>query len=295
MPLNIRAKPSGTQSRLTSGSRNADGAATHSRFSKPAKPAKGKQAASSLPGSRSGLQPGCVSGTVPAGKTLSMENIQSISAAYATSGPTYHTESRPRHQNPSESLEGSGSYPKGTMTLGRSASRSSCTRRTTVVATTGSSPNITSYGLHPPSDPYGDQIAGQSRQATRNPRMLDSPNGQGEASNYELQAQLKDLQRENEHLRRELDGGRVRRTGTAGTAGTTGGNSVNFWSPEVKKDKGSGWREDGGARSSVLKEHHRSNQEDDVQVREQSHNPASSPSAGPTSPSLRVQWSTSCP
>lgn len=257
MPLNIRAKPSGTQSRLTPSNRNTDGSA-HSRFSKTARPAKGKQAANSLPGSRSGLQPGCVSGTVqPAGKTLSMENIQSISAAYATSGPTYSSESHPGHHKTSDQLEGSGFYPNGTMTLGRSTSRSSGTKRTT----TGSSPNITSYGLQAPSEPYGDQNTSQSRQTARTPRALESPNGNGKTSNYELQAQLRDLQRENEHLRRELDSGRVRRTGT------TGGNNVNFWSSEIKKDQGSRWQEDRGMRSSVLKEHHRSNQEDDVQVR----------------------------
>lgn len=251
MPLNIRAKPSGTQSRSTT--RNADGSA-HFRFSKVAKPAKGKQVASSLPGSRSGLQPGCVSGSAPpAGKTLSMENIQSISAAYATSGPTYPNQSHPGHHKTSDLLEGSGSYPKGTMTLGRSTSRSSGTKRTST--TMGSSPNITS------SDPHGDQNPGQSRQATRSPCALESPTGHGETSNYELQAQLRDLQRENEHLRRELDSGRVRRTGT------TGGNNTNFWSSEMKKAQGSRWQEDGGPRSSVLKENHRRNQEDDVQVR----------------------------
>lgn len=193
-----------------------------------------------------------------------MENIQSISAAYATSGPTYPSESHPGHQKPSNLLEGSGSYPKGTMTLGRSTSRSSGTKITS--ATTGSSPNITSYGLHPPSEHFGEQNPGQSRLVARSSRALESPNGHGEASNYELQAQLRDLQRENEHLRRELDSGRVRRTGTSGTAG---GNTVNFWSSEIKKDQSSRWQEDGGIRGSVLnmKEHHRSNQEDDVQVR----------------------------
>lgn len=287
MPLNIRAKP--TQSKLSAGSKSsghADGSTSHLRFSKPAKQGKGKQAVSSLPGSRSGLEPGCVSGgvaapvsklaggqgsvstpsskikpavkrithgsgTAPGGKTLSMENIQSISAAYATSGPTYPSER--------DCLETSGGYPKGTMTLGRSTSRSSYTKRTTA---TGSSPNITSYGLHHPSDPYGEQTLHSAgtpshpRQSGRHPHALDSP-GQGEASTYDLQAQLRDLQRENENLRRELDGGRDRKTGP-------GMNSVNFWSPDVKKDKG--FRREDGVRTSVLKDQHRTNQED-VQVR----------------------------
>lgn len=287
MPLNIRAKPS--PSKLSAGSRSSghtDGSTSHSRFSRAPKQGKGKQAASSAPGSRSGLEPGCVSGgvpgpvpklagsqgsvsrpgskirpaakgvthgsgTAPGGKTLSMENIQSLSAAYATSGTMYPSER--------DSLEPSGGYPKGTMTLGRSTSRSSHTSRTPA---TGSSPNITSYGLHHSSDPYGDQTlhpAGTSslrRQSGRHPQALDLA-GRGEASTFDLQAQLRDLQRENDNLRRELDGGRDRRTGPSM-------NNVNFWSPDVKRDKGVR-REDGG-RTSVLKDQYRTNQED-LQVR----------------------------
>uniref|UniRef100_A0A8D3A2M0 ELKS/RAB6-interacting/CAST family member 2 n=1 Tax=Scophthalmus maximus TaxID=52904 RepID=A0A8D3A2M0_SCOMX len=204
----------------------------------------------SVPGCRSGLEPGSVSGgapapasklaggqrlvsrpgskskpaiaadkgaaahgsaTAPGGKTLSMENIQSLSAAYATSGTMYPS----------------------TMTLGRSTSRSSYTGRTTAM---GSSPNITSSGLHHPSDPYGDQTllsagtASLRRQSGRHPQTLDSA-GQGEASSFDLQNQLRELQRENDSLRRELDGGRDGRTGPSV-------NSVNFWSPDVKRDKG---------------------------------------------------------
>ncbi|XP_030279629.1 ERC protein 2-like isoform X1 [Sparus aurata] len=283
MPINIRAKPS--QSKLSTAPKSSghtDGSASHSRFSRSPKQGKGKQAVSSAPGSRSGLEPGSVSGggpapapkvagsqgsvsrpgskskpgaaankgvtygsaTAPGGKTLSMENIQSLSAAYATSGTMY--------PNERESLEPSGGYPKGTMTLGRSTSRSSYTGRTTA---TGSSPNITTYGLHHPSDPYGDQAlqpAGTSslrRQSGRHPQGMDSA-GRGEA---DLQVQLRDLQRENDNLRRELDGGRDGRTGP-------NMNSVNFWSPDVKRDKGV--RREEGVRTSVLKDHIRTNQED---------------------------------
>ncbi|XP_044207920.1 ERC protein 2-like isoform X7 [Thunnus albacares] len=290
MPLNIRAKP--TQSKLSAGSKSSghtDGGTSHSRFSRSPKQGKGKQAVSSAPGSRSGLEPGSVSGglpapapksaggqgsatrpgskikpgttadkgatrgsaTAPGGKTLSMENIQSLSAAYATSGTMYPCER--------DALEPSGGYPKGTMTLGRSTSRSSYTGRTTVM---GSSPNITSSGLHHPSDHYGDQTllsAGTSslrRQSGRHPQALDSF-GRGEAPTFDLQAQLKELQRENDNLRRELDGGRDGRTGPSM-------NNVNFWSPDVKRDKGVR-REDGG-RTSVLKDHYRTNQEDVQQL-----------------------------
>ncbi|XP_045911637.1 ERC protein 2 isoform X8 [Micropterus dolomieu] len=285
MPLNIRAKPS--QSKLSAGPKSSghtDGSTSHSRFSRSPKQGKGKQAVSSAPGSRSGLEPGSVSGggpapaskltgsqgsvsrpgskikpgsaadkgvsrgsaTAPGGKTLSMENIQSLSAAYATSGTMYPTEQ--------DSLEPSGGYPKGTMTLGRSTSRSSYTNRTTAM---GSSPNITSYGLHHPSDPYGDQTlhtAGTSslrRQSGRHPQALD-PFAREQVSTFDLQAQLRELQRDNDNLRRELDGGRDGRTGP-------GTNNVNFWGPEVKREKGVRLEE--GVRTSVLKDQYRTNQE----------------------------------
>ncbi|XP_059188268.1 ERC protein 2-like [Centropristis striata] len=286
MPLNIRAKPA--QSKLSAGPKStghSDGSASHSRFSRSPKQGKGKQAVSSAPGSRSGLEPGSVSGGVPApapkvaggqgsaarpgsktkpgtaadkgatrgsgtapgGKTLSMENIQSLSAAYATSGTMYPCEQ--------DSLEPSGGYPKGTMTLGRSTSRSSYINRTTAM---GSTPNITSSGLHHQSDPYGDQTlhpAGTSslrRQVARHPQTLDSA-GRGEVPSFDVQSQLRELQRENDTLRRELDLGRDGRTGPSM-------NNVNFWSPDVKRDKGV--RREEGGRTLALKDQYRTNQDD---------------------------------
>lgn len=285
MPLNIRAKPS--QGKLSTGQKSSghtDGSTSHSRFSRSPKQGKGKQSLNSAPGSRSGLEPGSVSGGVPAplskltggqgsvsrpslkskpatsaakgathgsatapgGKTLSMENIQSLSAAYATSGTMY--------PNERDSLEPSGGYPKGTMTLDRSTSRSSYTGRKTA---TGSSPNITSSELHP-SDSYGDQTmisartSSLRRQSGRRAQALESV-GRGDVSTFDLQAQLKELQKENDNLRRELDGGRDGRTGHSI-------NSVNFWSPDVKRDKGV--RREEGVRTSALKDQYRVNQED---------------------------------
>ncbi|CAG6021519.1 unnamed protein product, partial [Menidia menidia] len=282
MPLNIRAKPS--HGKLPAGAKNSgytDGSASNSRFLKSPKPGKGKQPVSSAPGSRSGLEPGSVSGggpaptskptkthgsvlknkggatadkgptrgsaTAPGGKTLSMENIQSLSAAYATSGTMY--------PNERETLEPSGGYPKGTMTLGRSTSRSSYTCRTTAM---GSSPNITSSGMHHMSDPCGDPsmlCVGTSslrRQSGRYGQTADLA-AQGDGSTYDLQSQLRELQRENDTLRRELDGGRDGKTSHSM-------NSVNFWSPDVRRDRGVRCEE--GGRTSVVKDQYKVNQDD---------------------------------
>ncbi|KAG7244601.1 hypothetical protein INR49_029620 [Caranx melampygus] len=70
------------------------------------------------------------------GKTLSMENIQSLNAAYATSGPMYLSDH--------EGVGSTATYPKGTMTLGRATSRAMYGGRVTAM---GSSPNIASVGL----------------------------------------------------------------------------------------------------------------------------------------------------
>ncbi|XP_023812415.1 ERC protein 2 isoform X2 [Oryzias latipes] len=283
MPLNIRPKPSHSKlsTAAAKGSSHVDGNTTHSRFSRSPKQGKGKQAVNSTPGCRSGLEPGSVCGgapataskltgtqgsvsrpgsktktgtaatkatsfgsaTAPGGKTLSMENIQSLSAAYATSSTLY--------PNERESLEPSGGYPKGTMTVGRSTSRSSYTGGTTPM---GSSPNITSSGMHPTSDPCGEPNTPSSmrKQSGRRRQTLDLA-GQEEGSSNDLQAQLRDLRRENDSLRRELDGGRDGKTGH-------NMNSVNFWSPEPKRDKGV--RREEGLRPSAPKDHYRLSQED---------------------------------
>ncbi|CAL8325654.1 unnamed protein product [Merluccius merluccius] len=77
-----------------------------------------------------------------------MENIQSVSAAYATLGTMYPSDH--------DALEPSGGYPKGTMTLGRSTGRASYTGRSTAM---GSSPNITFSGIPQPLDPQEAPLA----------------------------------------------------------------------------------------------------------------------------------------
>lgn len=156
-------------------------------------------------------------------KTLSMENIQSLNAAYATSGPMYLSEH--------EAVGSTATYPRGTMTLGRGASRAVYGGRVTAM---GSSPNIASVGLGPHADllSYGElgslgSLALQHHQ------------------HGALQAQLRDMQRENEILRRELE---LKESKLGSSA-----NSIkSFWSPELKKERG--MRKEEAARTSVLKE-----------------------------------------
>lgn len=79
-------------------------------------------------------------------KTLSMENIQSLNAAYATSGPMYLSDH--------EAVGSTATYPKGTMTLGRATSRAMYGARVTAM---GSTPNIATAGIpHADLLSYGD-------------------------------------------------------------------------------------------------------------------------------------------
>ncbi|XP_061128933.1 ERC protein 2-like isoform X2 [Syngnathus typhle] len=277
MPLNIRAKPA--QNKLSAASKSsghADGAASHSRFSRSAKQTKGKQAkTSSTPGCRSGLEPGsvstpvskvpggqgsisrlgpkkpsivthakvtCGSATAPGGKTLSMENIQSLNAAYGTSG-MYPCER--------DALEPSGSYlPKGTMTLGRNTSRFLNGGRGAGVSSnsTNNSPDPNHLSNHDKDQNFGPAgNPGLQRQSGRRPHVLDT-SGHEIPPASDLQTQLRELQRENDNLKRELDG----RTGHSF-------NNVNFWSPDVKRDKSI--RREDGPRTSAPMDYSRADQD----------------------------------
>ncbi|XP_078270752.1 ERC protein 2 isoform X8 [Rhinoraja longicauda] len=190
------------------------------------------------------------SGTGGAGKTLSMENIQSLNAAYATSGPMYLSD----HDSVAAT-----SFPKGTMTLGRATNRATYGGRVTAM---GSSPNIASAGLPPGVDAlsFGDHHHPPSHLVTPSPhhhhhhhQVPSALRQVRDSAVIDLQVQLKDLQRENETLRKELD-----------IKDTKLGSSMNsiktFWSPELKKERV--LRKEEAARMSVLREQMRVSHEE---------------------------------
>nr|XP_047903520.1 ERC protein 2 isoform X14 [Anser cygnoides] len=177
------------------------------------------------------------------GKTLSMENIQSLNAAYATSGPMYLSD----HEGVA-----STTFPKGTMTLGRATNRAVYGGRVTAM---GSSPNIASAGLsHTDVLSYTDQHGGLTTSSHHHHHQVPSMLRQvRDSTMLDLQAQLKDLQRENDLLRKELD-----------IKDSKLGSSMNsiktFWSPELKKERI--LRKEEAARMSVLKEQMRVSHEE---------------------------------
>ncbi|XP_038623636.1 ELKS/Rab6-interacting/CAST family member 1 isoform X4 [Tachyglossus aculeatus] len=167
------------------------------------------------------------------GKTLSMENIQSLNAAYATAGPMYLSD----HEN-----VGSDS-PKSTMTLGRAGGRLPYGVRMTAV---GSSPNIASGepaalgDHHLPPVSMASTVPHSLRQARDN-TILD------------LQSQLKEVLRENDLLRKDVE---VKESKLSSSM-----NSIKtFWSPELKKERA--LRKDEASKITVWKEQYRVVQEE---------------------------------
>uniref|UniRef100_A0A8C7LBK8 ELKS/RAB6-interacting/CAST family member 1 n=1 Tax=Oncorhynchus kisutch TaxID=8019 RepID=A0A8C7LBK8_ONCKI len=159
----------------------------------------------------------------PGGKTLSMENIQSLNAAYATSGPMYLSDN--------EVISQQVIYlPKSTMTLGRSGAKLPYGVRTTAM---GSNPNISQGG------------GGSLQQASTVPHSLRQTR---DNTIMDLQTQLKEVLRENELLRGEVD---VKESKLSSSM-----NSIKtFWSPELKKERA--LRKDEVSKISVWKEQYR--------------------------------------
>lgn len=177
-----------------------------------------------------------------------MENIQSLNAAYATSGPMYLSDH--------EGVGFTATYPKGTMTLGRAASRAMYGGRVTAM---GSTPNIATAGLpHADLLSYGDlgSLSMLHHQGTPSALLRQAVRGGG-GELLEMQAQLRDMQRENELLRRELDL-------KDSKLGSSTNSIKSFWSPELKKERV--MRKEEAARTSILKEQMRVTHEEN-QVR----------------------------
>lgn len=192
------------------------------------------------------------SGGGAGGKTLSMENIQSLNAAYATSGPMYLSDH--------EGVGSTATYPKGTMTLGRATSRAMYGGRVTAM---GSSPNIASVGLpHADLLSYSDlgslsMLHPHHHQGVPSALLRQAVRGSG-GELLEMQAQLREMQRENEMLRRELDL-------KDSKLGSSTNSIKSFWSPELKKERI--MRKEEAARTSILKEQMRVTHEEN-QVRQ---------------------------
>uniref|UniRef100_A0A8K9VF27 ELKS/RAB6-interacting/CAST family member 1 n=1 Tax=Oncorhynchus mykiss TaxID=8022 RepID=A0A8K9VF27_ONCMY len=175
----------------------------------------------------------------PGGKTLSMENIQSLNAAYATSGPMYLSDN--------EVISQQVIY---TMTLGRSGAKLPYGVRTTAM---GSNPNISQGGggSSMPSDSIAfgcDQVSSSQsslQQASTVPHSLRQTR---DNTIMDLQTQLKEVLRENELLRGEVD---VKESKLSSSM-----NSIKtFWSPELKKERA--LRKDEVSKISVWKEQYR--------------------------------------
>ncbi|XP_069759621.1 ELKS/Rab6-interacting/CAST family member 1-like isoform X2 [Narcine bancroftii] len=166
------------------------------------------------------------------GKTLSMENIQSLNAAYATSSPMYLSD----HDH-----IGADS-PKTTMTLGRAYGRLPFGVRMT---TMGSSPNIAATGVASDTIAFGEHHLPTSSLASTVPHSLRQAR---DNTIMDLQSQLKEVLRENDQLRKEVD---VKE----GKLSSSMNSIKTFWSPELKKERA--LRKDEVAKMTIWKEQFR--------------------------------------
>ncbi|XP_055213492.1 ELKS/Rab6-interacting/CAST family member 1 isoform X9 [Gorilla gorilla gorilla] len=171
------------------------------------------------------------------GKTLSMENIQSLNAAYATSGPMYLSD----HENVGSET------PKSTMTLGRSGGRLPYGVRMTAM---GSSPNIASSGVASDTIAFGEHHLPAVSMASTVPHSLRQAR---DNTIMDLQTQLKEVLRENDLLRKDVE---VKESKLSSSM-----NSIKtFWSPELKKERA--LRKDEASKITIWKEQYRVVQEE---------------------------------
>nr|XP_043877645.1 ELKS/Rab6-interacting/CAST family member 1-like isoform X3 [Solea senegalensis] len=188
-------------------------------------------------------------GLTGSGKTLSMENIQSINAAYATGGPMYFSDT-------ADDPVGIGSLgsglnptvPKTTMTLGRAGARVPYGLRTAVM---GSNPNINTGGVVMPNDAIAfGEVQNQPPQAATVPHSMRQVR---DGAMSDLQTQLREVLRENELLRRELEAKESKLSSSMNSIKT-------FWSPELKKERA--LRKDEATKMAVWKEQYKVVQEE---------------------------------
>lgn len=166
-----------------------------------------------------------------------MENIQSLNAAYATSGPMYLSD----HENVGSET------PKSTMTLGRSGGRLPYGVRMTAM---GSSPNIASSGVASDTIAFGEHHLPPVSMASTVPHSLRQAR---DNTIMDLQTQLKEVLRENDLLRKDVE---VKESKLSSSM-----NSIKtFWSPELKKERA--LRKDEASKITVWKEHYRVVQEE---------------------------------
>ncbi|XP_056280969.1 ELKS/Rab6-interacting/CAST family member 1-like isoform X1 [Pseudoliparis swirei] len=185
-------------------------------------------------------------------KTLSMENIQSLNAAYATGGPMYFMDTV--EDSIGIGSVGSGlnpSQPKNTMTLGRAGARMPYGVRAAIM---GSSPNINTGGGGGamPSDAiaFGGELQNHPPQGATVPHSMRQVR---EGAMSDMQTQLREVLRENELLRRELEAKESKLSSSMNSIKT-------FWSPELKKERA--LRKDEATKMSVWKEQYRMVQEE---------------------------------
>ncbi|XP_029901817.1 ELKS/Rab6-interacting/CAST family member 1-like isoform X2 [Myripristis murdjan] len=189
-------------------------------------------------------------GLTGSGKTLSMENIQSLNAAYAMTGPMYFADTADDPVGLAGSLSSAlnPTPPKSTMTLGRAGARLPYGVRGAVM---GSSPNINTggggggVGMASDAIAFGGDLQGQPSQAATVPHSMRQVR---EGAMSDLQTQLREVLRENELLRRELEAKESKLSSSMNSIKT-------FWSPELKKERA--LRKDEATKMAVWKEQYR--------------------------------------
>ncbi|KAK5876411.1 hypothetical protein CesoFtcFv8_025768 [Champsocephalus esox] len=187
------------------------------------------------------------SGLTGSCKTLSMENIQSLNAAYATGGPMYFADTLDDPMGIGSLGSGlNPSVPKNTMTLGRAGARVPYGIRAAVM---GSSPNINTGGgggmMSNDAISFGGEMQNHPPQAATVPHSMRQVR---DGAMSDLQSQLREVLRENELLRRELEAKESKLSSSMNSIKT-------FWSPELKKERA--LRKDEVTKMAVWKEQYR--------------------------------------